>query len=422
MKHPLIGLLLVAVGAAFGAGGFWLLRDGGAAEAPPAAEHAPAEADAGHAARTADGEVLIQLDAEAQQRAGIEVSPLQAASMAPETVAYGVLQEDPEQAFVLRAPAAGVLAPDSPWPALAARVAEGTVVGRLLPRLTPAERIDLATRLAQARADAAEAEASLSSARASYESKKKLNEQSQAVSTRTLEDAEAKLKSETARVEAARSIVSLIEAAQSGAPDPAVSLELRTARGGEVVEVSAQPGEAVEAGQALLRVVDFRTMLARVEVPAGVPFDAHADTARLTPVGQDDAPLSGRIVGIGAAASSAERGTIVLIRITDLPGELRPGVPVVAHLTAPGGVHAGVIVPREAIVRFQGRQWAYVRAGEEQFVRRELPAALPAEAGWFVSAGFTPGESVVTTGAQVLLSEEQKQQIEQENAALESGG
>ena len=39
----------------------------------------------------------------------MKTEPLTAATRQPETVAYGVLQEDPAQTFTLRAPVAGVL-------------------------------------------------------------------------------------------------------------------------------------------------------------------------------------------------------------------------------------------------------------------------------------------------------------------------
>ena len=46
-------------------------------------------------------------------------------------------------------------------------------------------------------------------------------------------------------------------------PKPAAVLVPLVARAGEVVEVLAKPGEALESGQSILRVARFDTMLAR---------------------------------------------------------------------------------------------------------------------------------------------------------------
>ena len=46
------------------------------------------------------------------------------------------------------------------------------------------------------------------------------------------------------------------------------------------------------------------------------------------------------------------------------------------------------------------------------FVRREIQATQPTDDGWFVSNGVKAGERVVASGAQLLLSEELKSQIQ----------
>jgi biotin carboxyl carrier protein len=283
--------------------------------------------------------------------------------------------------------------------------------------LTQTERLDVATRLMQARADAAEAEAALATARSSFDSKKKLNAENKGVSDRALEEAESKVKSEEARRSAALQIVQLLESAQSVASTSQVRFELRAEQAGEVVEAPARPGEAVEAGQVLLRIVRFDALVARVELPLGQRFDEAASTARIVPVGQEECVLVGQRIGLGTAADSAVHGLALLFRVQTPGASLRPGAAVVAQVPAVGGRRTGVTIPRRAVVRLMGKAWAYVLTGEESFTRRELLDAETAGDAWFVTRGFQPGDRVVTDGAQVLLSEELKAQIEQEEAA-----
>ncbi|WP_426029452.1 hypothetical protein [Caulobacter sp. DWP3-1-3b2] len=65
----------------------------------------------------------------------------------------------------------------------------------------------------------------------------------------------------------------------------------------------------------------------------------------------------------------------------------------------------GVIVPREALVRWRNAVWAYRRTAPGVFVRRELVDARPIASGWFVTTGFSPGDVVaVGGGAGTLLA------------------
>jgi len=64
----------------------------------------------------------------------------------------------------------------------------------------------------------------------------------------------------------------------------------------------------------------------------------------------------------------------------------------------------GVLLPRAAIVRWNGLDWAYVATGRTQFARRAVTARAMTPAGWLVGAPFKPGERVVVQGAEALIA------------------
>jgi hypothetical protein len=70
---------------------------------------------------------------------------------------------------------------------------------------------------------------------------------------------------------------------------------------------------------------------------------------------------------------------------------------------------------RAAVVWHGGRAWAYVKEGESTFVRKPVSTAQEVPGAWFNAEGFEEGEQVVVSGAQLLLSEELKFQIRNEN-------
>ena len=83
-----------------------------------------------------------------------------------------------------------------------------------------------------------------------------------------------------------------------------------------------------------------------------------------------------------------------------------------------GDSATGIIIPRTAVVRFGGKTWVYLHTGAETFMRREVTLGRPLQDGWLGASGLTAGDQVVTDGAQTLLSEELKSQIQ----ILEEGG
>jgi hypothetical protein len=70
-----------------------------------------------------------------------------------------------------------------------------------------------------------------------------------------------------------------------------------------------------------------------------------------------------------------------------------------------------VLVPFDAVVRYQAQNWVYVQVNDSKFARRPITLSEPGDGGWFVTAGFRAGDRIVVVGAQTLLSEEMKSQL-----------
>lgn len=94
---------------------------------------------------------------------------------------------------------------------------------------------------------------------------------------------------------------------------------------------------------------------------------------------------------------------------------LRIGMRVVGRVGLDGKPREGVVVPSTAVVWHGGKPWVYVKGEGDTFVRREVSAAEPVPDGWFDAAHLAPGDEVVVNGAQLLLSEELRFQIRNEN-------
>jgi hypothetical protein len=362
------------------------------------------------------GEVIVALDAETQQRMDLETKPLAATTQPARLAAYGLLQADPARSFTLRAPVAGILAAETTatWPTLGQTLQAGAAVGVLQPRLSPVERTDLATRLATAKGDIDDIRAQLPAAKASYDSKHLLNLEKRVVSDLALKEAEAKLNSLEARLIAALEMSRLLDGALAASTRPAGAMPLALGRAGEVVEVTAQPGESVEAGQVILQIARFDRLIARVDLPAGEAAPATLAGASIAVAGHESRPFRGERIGLAPAAGSLTRGQGFLFAIQpDKPG-LRPGMPVTAYLDLPGEPLKGVIISRSGVVRYAGKAWVYVQTDKEKFTRREVVLDHATPEGWLVTSGLAAGDRLVVKGAQSLLSEELKAQTGEE--------
>jgi multidrug efflux pump subunit AcrA (membrane-fusion protein) len=239
-----------------------------------------------------------------------------------------------------------------------------------------------------------------------------LNADDKNVSDRALQEVETRAKSEAARLAAARENARLLEMTLASNNSGGSSMPLTSNLKGEVVELFVRPGETVESGQQLLRVSRFDRLIAHVAVPAGEAYAVALGIARIVPLGFEELNLKGEGIGMAPTIDPQTLGRGYLYRIRNAELKLRPGAAVKAYLPIAGAPQTGVIIPPTAVVRDRGKIWAYVQIGTDRFARREVLEDRRMDRGWFMTLGFRPGDRIVTGGAQVLLSEELKSQIQ----------
>ena len=375
-------------------------------------KRAPSGKTGSIATRTAMGDPIVRVTPEAQQRIGLQTQAAIAQAIEPEVVAFGRLEEDPARTFVLRAPVAGTLhfATGRDWPNIGQSLADAAIVGTIEPRLATADRIGLANQLATAQSELAASTASAIAARAAYERTKLLNADNKNVSDRALEDAAARVAAEESRLKAATDTVRLLQQSLESA-GPTGNTRLIVERGGDVVEILARPGEAVEPGTPILRVAKLDRLFARVDVPVGEHVPPTIPTARIVAVGYEDAPVLADRVGLATAADPAAQGQSFVFRLRETRLGLRPGLAVTARMPMPGPPRQGTVIPSAAIVRLAGKSYVYIQTTGNEFVRKEVTLDQSTADGYLSTRTVAAGDRIVVQGAQLLLSEEFKSQI-----------
>ncbi|HWV98243.1 MAG TPA: hypothetical protein VNZ64_00995 [Candidatus Acidoferrum sp.] len=150
--------------------------------------------------------------------------------------------------------------------------------------------------------------------------------------------------------------------------------------------------------------------LVELDVPAGQSLATTPTGARLLTLSDQANPLAAEVIGLAPMVDPQLQGRGFLLLVSPNPSRLTPGAAVSGFLLLSGEPASGVALPRNAIVRFNGRTWVYLQTGEETFQRTEVNLVSPLVQGWFVREGVKPQDKVVTVGAQQMLSEELKGQ------------
>jgi hypothetical protein len=151
--------------------------------------------------------------------------------------------------------------------------------------------------------------------------------------------------------------------------------------------------------------------LARVDLPAGALIRSQVSGASVAALADETNRVPAEVIGQAPTIDAQTQGQGFLLLVKTRDAAFAPGAAVTGFLTVAGSTVAGVAVPEEAITRFNGKAWIYVKTGAQTFARRVVSPAHSQDNEWLVTEGLKPGELVVVQGARMLLSEEQKQQI-----------
>jgi hypothetical protein len=376
---------------------------------------------------------VIKLGAEFARSHGIEDEPAVAVRWKQRVAAYGRVVPNPRGGAELRAAFAGTLraGADGKWPALGSRVTAGQVVGFLDIRVGPQERLDLLTKLNEARLKQAGAEEHV---QLQLERVDRFRSAGAGISRAELDSAQTKLTEARTQLATARAGVKEWQNAitaidrQDSSKDRRWSQPLAAPAGGELTDLLVRPGMAVEPGALLARLVDFRFALVRLEMPpeslpagppAGVELFAAAQVASALE-GASNRPepappartLTGRLLGTAPQvevnsqfaaywyeADTAKMGSGTV---------WRPGLFVQAFVPVPQAApRPAVAVPATSLLYHQGRALVYVRISPGRYERREVQVLGGALGRWILAAGEVKDrDPVVSRRAQVLLSEE----------------
>ena len=223
------------------------------------------------------------------------------------------------------------------------------------------------------------------------------------VPRKRLEQSQTEVAVQKARLDAARSQLSLLDGSAKFASGSPGQFSLRSPISGTIVTASLTPGAQVEAGQNILSVIDLDRLwiegrLFEHDIPKVRKFErGHFTAAALSEPFILVQPKA-RLVNIGSVVDPATRSIPFILETRNEEGRLKIGF--YGDLAIQTGEKIrGLAIPVGAIVDDKGLSVAFVQAEGESFERRELELGIRTEGYAQVKSGLKAGERIVTKGA-----------------------
>jgi hypothetical protein len=156
------------------------------------------------------------------------------------------------------------------------------------------------------------------------------------------------------------------------------------------------------------RLIQRQDYLVQVTLPSGVPITAPPAIAAIQL--ENGAQKEVHFISPATKTNPSIQGVSLLYTVA-ASSDVLPGMNVLALVPVDSTIE-GVVVPGPAIVWWQGHAWVYVRTGPSTFARRAIATDYPLPQGGYLVRTLTSGTEVVVQGAQMLLSEEFRAQVQ----------
>lgn len=249
--------------------------------------------------------------------------------------------------------------------------------------------LDLKARYNSSATDLLRARANARASSAEYKRLRQLNQDGKNASDKAVEAARATAESDAALVQSAQQAIAILKSSTLLHWGPVVA------------------GWVAETSPRLDALLMQRTFLLQV---TGTTASSFAAPKQVVVQYADGSHATARLVSTLPQLDPRLQVPSLLYEIAAHHG-LVPGINLSVFLPV-GGPQKGVVIPSGAVVWSQGSAWCYLEESPRTFVRTVVQISSPVATGWFQNEGIHAGSRVVAKGAQTLLSEEFRSQIQ----------
>jgi hypothetical protein len=167
-----------------------------------------------------------------------------------------------------------------------------------------------------------------------------------------------------------------------------------------------------QSGPLFEHLLTRKNALIQVSLPFNTADPVSGSIIAITPLNGNN---SIQATYVSAATQADSNGAGKTFYYSAPADSLRIGMRVAVEVSAAKDAASnGVIIPSSAVVWYAGTPWSYFKEDNNRFIRKPISADAEVDTGWF-NTEFNADSEVVVRGAQLLLSEEFKYLIKNEN-------
>lgn len=273
---------------------------------------------------------------------------------------------------------------------IGAHVKKGQIIARL-------DAADTNLTAAAAAADVRAAEANYALAEAEVE-RQRLLFAKKFISASALDIREAELKTSSARL-------AQVKAQANVSGNQTQYANLSADRDGVVTMIRAEPGQVVQAGEAVVKIAG----LAETEVLVAVPESRMAEVKLNAPVivkmwASRQKAYAGMVREIAPAADTATRAFNVRISIKDADDAVKLGMTAGVKFSQQDlEKDSELIIPSSALTEVNGKKIVWVIDANNKAEPREVVAGSFGEDGILINSGLQAGERIAIAGVHTLI-------------------
>jgi len=157
------------------------------------------------------------------------------------------------------------------------------------------------------------------------------------------------------------------------------------------------------------RLLTYKDSLLLVTLPVGVFLPDDVSIIRVARNGKQQSARKAYLVSPARISEQNSQGETYFFKTAG--ANLREGMRLEAWFSLGKTPVSGVFIPDSAMVWNEGQAWAYIQVDEDLYQRRSLQTGIATEGGVIIESGIQAAEQLVIQGAQMLLSEEFRWQI-----------